>query len=77
MGNPAWGNGYHKGFGDGAKQGGIVGSLITLGATALVGGGVWVVGKLRDRSMAKQVLDAAATEAPADGDQEQPADSAD
>lgn len=40
MGNPAWGHGYHKGFGDGAKQGGILGSLITLGAGALVGGGV-------------------------------------
>lgn len=57
MGNPAWGHGYHKGFGDGAKQGGIAGALITLGATGLVVGGKWVVGKLRDRSTAKQVAD--------------------
>lgn len=55
MGNPAWGHGYHKGFGDGAKQGGVVGALITLGATGLVVGGKWAVGKLRERSVAKQL----------------------
>lgn len=60
MGNPAWGHGYHKGFGDGAKQGGVLGSLITLGAGALVGGGVWAAGKLRDRSAAKQITYATA-----------------
>lgn len=55
MGNPAWGHGYHKGFGDGAKQGGVVGALITLGATGLVVGGRWAIGKLRERSTAKQL----------------------
>lgn len=53
MGNPAWGHGYHKGFSDGAKQGGIVGSLVTLGVGAMITGGVWGVRKLRDRSEAK------------------------
>lgn len=61
MGNPAWGHGYHKGFGDGAKQGGIVGALITFGATGLVVGGKWAIGKLRERSMAKHLdVDSAA-----------------
>ena len=55
MGNPAWGHGYHKGFGDGAKQGGVVGALITLGATGLVVGGKWAVNKLRERGLAKQL----------------------
>ncbi len=45
-----------KGFGDGAKQGGILGSLITLGTGAMVGGGVSAAGKLRDRSTAKRVI---------------------
>jgi len=68
MGNPAWGHGYHKGFGDGAKQGGVVGALITLGATGLVVGGKWAVGKLRERSLAKQV-DADAAGEPLAGDE--------
>ncbi len=49
------GHGYHKGFGDGAKQGGVVGALITLGATGLIVGGQWAVGKLRERSVARQI----------------------
>lgn len=53
MGNPAWGHGYHKGFGDGAKQGGIVGSLVTIGVGAVVSGGVWAIGKLRERGAVK------------------------
>lgn len=67
MGNPAWGHGYHKGFGDGAKQGGVVGALIALGATGLVVGGKWAVGKLRERSLAKHLESESATDAP-DGD---------
>lgn len=66
MGNPAWGHGYHKGFGDGAKQGGVVGALITLGATGLVVGGKWAVGKLRERSTAKQLDGDSAPEASGD-----------
>ncbi|WP_136042434.1 MULTISPECIES: hypothetical protein [unclassified Microbacterium] len=69
MGNPAWGHGYHKGFGDGAKQGGVVGALITLGATGLVVGGKWAVGKLRERSLAKQPASEPVTDAPDDDDQ--------
>jgi len=49
MGNSAWGHGYHTGFGDGAKRGGVLGSLVTLGAGAVIAGGVWVVGRLRER----------------------------
>lgn len=66
MGNPAWGHGYHKGFGDGAKQGGVVGALITMGATGLVVGGKWAVGKLRERSLAKQLDADSASETPGD-----------
>ena len=69
MGNPAWGHGYHKGFGDGAKQGGVVGALITLGATGLVVGGKWAVGKLRERSLAKQLAEEPAPDAPDVDDQ--------
>ena len=54
MGNPAWGNGYHKGFGDGARQGGIIGSVVTLTIGGVIAGGAWGMGKLRDRSAAKQ-----------------------
>lgn len=64
MGNPAWGHGYHKGFGDGAKQGSVVGALITLGATGLVVGGKWAVGKLRDRSLAKQPVESSSADTP-------------
>ena len=53
MGNPAWGHGYHRGFSDGARQGGITGSLVVLGVGAVITGGVWAVGKLRNRSAAK------------------------
>lgn len=56
MGNPAWGHGYHSGFGDGARQGGVVGALVTLGAVGLVMGGKWAVGMLRERSAAKQFV---------------------
>lgn len=56
MGNPAWGHGYHKGFGDGAKQGGVVGSLVTIGVGGLISGGIWAVGKLRERSAAKATI---------------------
>ncbi|WP_156711100.1 hypothetical protein [Yonghaparkia sp. Soil809] len=68
MGNPAWGHGYHKGFGDGAKQGGVVGALITMGAAGLVMGGKWAVRKLRERSVAKQ-LDAESATEPSGEDQ--------
>lgn len=63
MSNPAWGHGYHKGFGNGPKQAGVVGALLTLGATGLVLGGKWTVGKLRDLSVAKQLDADSATEA--------------
>jgi len=77
MGNPAWGHGYHKGFGDGAKQGGAVGALITLGATGLVMGGRWAVGKLRERSVAKQLDADSATEAFDEDDPDTPTNVAD
>ena len=76
MGNPAWGHGYHKGFGDGAKQGGAVGALITLGATGLVVGGKWAVGKLRERSVAKQLAENPSVDTPdADEKASQPSSS--
>lgn len=53
MGNPAWGHGYHKGFGDGAKQGGTVVGAVFLGMTGLVAVGKWGYGKLKDRKLAK------------------------
>ena len=66
MGNSSWGHGYHKGFSDGLKQGGIVGSLVTLGVGAMITGGVWAVEKLRDRSEAKvAILDVADADEPA------------
>lgn len=77
MGNPAWGHGYHKGFGDGAKQGGVVGALITLGATGLVVGGKWAVGKLRERSLAKQLDADPAAEALAGDEPGTPTDTID
>lgn len=77
MGNPAWGHGYHKGFGDGAKQGGVVGALITLGATGLVVGGKWAVGKLRERSLAKQLAEEPATNAPDADDRDSQTSSSD
>lgn len=65
MGNPAWGHGYHKGFNDGAKQGGLIGTAITLGAGLLVAGGSWAAGKIRDRRLAR-LEQATATEENAD-----------
>lgn len=70
MGNPAWGHGYHKGFGDGAKQGSVVGALITVGVTGLVVGGKWAVGKLREHSAAKQFAAEPATDMPYVNDQD-------
>ncbi|GAA4266188.1 hypothetical protein [Frondihabitans peucedani] len=76
MGNPAWGHGYYKGFGDGAKQGGMVGVLITLGATGLVVGGKWAVGKLRDRSLAKQLSEEPSVDIPDPNDKDSHSSSA-
>jgi hypothetical protein len=65
MGNSAWGHGYHRGFSDGARQGGLVGSLVTLGVGVVVTGGVWAVRKLRDQSEAKVAqLDGAEADEP-------------
>ncbi|MDY1006336.1 hypothetical protein [Curtobacterium sp. CFBP9011] len=77
MGNPAWGHGYHKGFGDGAKQGGAVGALITLGATGLVVGGKWAVGKLRERSVAKQLAENPSVDTPDADEKDSQASSSD
>lgn len=76
MGNPAWGHGYHKGFGDGAKQGGVVGALITLGATGLIVGGKWAVGKLRERSLVKRFAEESSVGMPDEDDQDSQASSA-
>ncbi|NQW89623.1 hypothetical protein HQQ88_04855 [Curtobacterium sp. VKM Ac-2861] len=77
MGNPAWGHGYHKGFGDGAKQGGAVGALTTLGATGLVVGGKWAVGKLRERSVAKQLAENSSVDTPDADEKDSQASSSD
>lgn len=53
MGNLAWGHGYHQGFSDGVEQGGLIGSVVAVGAGALVFGGKWAAGKLRDRNLAR------------------------
>ena len=53
MGNPAWGHGYHKGFGDGAKHGGTVVAVVLLGVSGLVTVGKWGYSKLKDRKLAK------------------------
>lgn len=53
MGNPAWGHGYHKGFGDGAKQGGTIVGVVLLGMGGLVAAGKWGYGKLKDHKLAK------------------------
>jgi hypothetical protein len=53
MGNSAWGHGYHKGFGDGAKQGGTIVGIVLLGVGGLVEAGKWGYRKLKDRKLAK------------------------
>jgi hypothetical protein len=60
MGNSAWGHGYHRGFEDGAKQGGTIVGLVLLGAAGLAAGGRWGYMKLRDLRFAK--VDAATAE---------------
>lgn len=37
-GQPGMGHGYHEGLGDGARQGGVVGSLVTIGVGAVIDG---------------------------------------
>lgn len=53
MGNPAWGHGYNKGFGDGAKHGGAVVGAVFIGVGGLVAAGKWGFGKLKGRKLAK------------------------
>ncbi|MCJ1697596.1 hypothetical protein MT349_17580 [Rathayibacter caricis] len=62
------GHGYHKGIGDRAKPGGAIGALVTLGATGIVVGGKWAVGKLRKHGVAKHLeADSAAETSGEDG----------
>lgn len=66
MGSPAWGHGYHKGFSDGAKQGGTIVGIVLLGAGALAAAGKWGFDKLQDRKLAQADEIAAEMDAPDD-----------
>lgn len=53
MGNAAWGNGYHKGFGEGKIQGGVIGAAVTLAAAAAVAAAKWGIGKYATKKAAE------------------------
>lgn len=52
MGNPAWGHGYHQGFADGAKRGGIIGAGSTIAIGLVVAGAAFGYREFKARSFA-------------------------
>ncbi|GAA4521719.1 hypothetical protein GCM10023191_100290 [Actinoallomurus oryzae] len=62
MGNPAWGHGYHQGFGDGFTKGGVIGAGVTIASGLVVAGAAFGYRKLKARSFAKREQDLSAEE---------------
>lgn len=42
MGNPAWGNGFHKGVGKGRVEGVLIGVAISVASAGITAGGRWL-----------------------------------
>ncbi|MFI2709088.1 hypothetical protein ACH495_03005 [Micromonospora sp. NPDC018662] len=64
MGNSAWGNGYHQGFGDGLAEGskGAMGGWIVAGATIVVSLAAFGYRELKGRSLAEREQEISAEE---------------
>ncbi|MGW1453310.1 hypothetical protein ACWCO3_34580 [Micromonospora sp. NPDC002411] len=60
MGNAVWGHGYHQGFADGAKQGGVLGVAGTIAVGVVVAGVAFGYRELKARSFAKRDQELAA-----------------
>ena len=53
MGNPVWGNGYHTGYGEGRRDGSLIGAVGVVAFGAIAWGVKWGAGKLQQRADAK------------------------
>lgn len=54
MGNPSWGKGYHTGYADGAKTGGLIGAGVTLTVAAITVAAHWGYNKIKSSQAKKR-----------------------
>lgn len=47
MGNPSWGKGYHTGYADGAKSGGLIGAGVAFAITGITVAAHWGYKKIK------------------------------
>ncbi len=54
MGNPSWGKGYHTGYSDGAKTGGVIDAGIAFAITGLAVATRWGYHKIKSLQVKKR-----------------------
>jgi len=64
MGNPSWGKGYHTGYADGAKTGGLIGAGITLAVTGIAVVARWGYNKIKLSQATKREQELLSEETP-------------